>query len=63
MVAEGYDFYNTPLESWLSFCMNKITKNGYKLIPLSEHLKERQENTNDLIDRLEEINSNKEWAD
>ena len=43
--------------------MNKITKNGYKLIPLSEHLKERQDNTNDLIDRLEEINNNKEWAD
>lgn len=63
MDKEGFDFYFTPISCWLSHCLFKIHNNGGSPIPLVIYEKEKETTTNNLIDRLEEINNNKEWAD
>lgn len=56
MLAEGYDFYETPFQSWLSHTLNLVHKRGGKPVLWTEYQKEKEESTNDLLKKLESLN-------
>lgn len=60
MLAEGYDFYETPLQSWLSHTLYQVHQRGGKAILWTEYQKEKEESTNNLLKRLDRINK-EEW--
>lgn len=57
MVAEGMDYYETPLQAWMSHSLNMLHKAGGKPILLSEHMKNQEQSVQDLMERLDSINS------
>lgn len=61
MAEEGMDFYYTPLSAWLSHTLHRIHKNGGKPVLLAQHEAQKEKTTNDLITRLENLNSTGEW--
>ena len=54
MVEEGYSFYYSPVETWLSHTMHKIIKRGGHPVPLNEYQKSTQECEDSLIEKLDE---------
>lgn len=54
MVAEGFSFYETPFDVWLSYCLYKIHNKGGHPVPLAEYRKSKEECEKDLISKLEE---------
>lgn len=61
MVAEGMDFYFTPLEAWLSHSLLKIHNRGGKAVLLSQYEAEKEKNADDLMARLDKINNTQPW--
>lgn len=58
MVGEGMEFYNTPLETWLSHTLHKVYKRGGHPIPLREYQQSKEQCEEDLIQKLEEWSNN-----
>lgn len=56
MVAEGMDYYETPLQTWMSHSLNLLHKAGCKPILLSEYQKTHEKSVQDLMERLDSIN-------
>ena len=61
MVAEGYNYWETPLENWLSYTLNLIYKKGGKPQLLTEYQKEKEQNANELLQTLENLNKTETW--
>ena len=61
MASEGMEFYYTPLSAWLSNRLYNIHKAGKTVVLLSQHEAQKEKTTNDLITRLENLNSTGEW--
>ena len=57
MAEEGYNFYYTPINTWLSHSLRKIHKQGGKAILLTEYIRNKEQSANDIINRLEKVNN------
>lgn len=63
MDKEGFDFYFTPISVWLSHCLFQVQSKGGNPILLREYKKRQETNANEIIEKLDKFNTNKEWAE
>ena len=57
MLAEGYSFFETPLQNWLSHCLMQLHKRGGKAVLIKDYLNELDSNVDDLVNRLAKLNN------
>lgn len=60
MLEEGFSYYETPFRIWLSHTLNLTHKRGGNVVLLSEYEREKQQNADDLISKMEKLNK-EEW--
>lgn len=61
MVAEGYNYWETPIENWLNYNLRKIILQGGKPQLLTEYEKERKQNADELVEKMEKLNNSESW--
>lgn len=61
MLEEGMDFYETPLEMWLSHSLHMVHKRGGKAIALSQYEEEERQSIDELMEKIDKVNNDKPW--
>lgn len=61
MVAEGFSYWETPIENWLNYNLRKIILQGGKPQLLTEYEKEKQQNADELVEKMEKLNNSESW--